>query len=51
MAHQPAVAIIGQHDLALGQMPMAHHPAVAIIGQLIGMTAEEARNLGLHGMH
>ena len=39
------------HDLALGQMPMAHQPAVAIIGQLIGMTAEEARNLGLHGMH
>jgi hypothetical protein len=35
------------HDLALGQMPMAHQPAVAIIGQLIGMTAEEARNLGL----
>jgi hypothetical protein len=30
---------------------MAHQPAVAIIGQLIGMTAEEARNLGLHGMH
>jgi hypothetical protein len=27
---------------------MAHQPAVAIIGQLIGMTAQEARNLGLH---
>src|SRR5271163_2495956 len=31
-------------------MPMAHQPSVAIIGQLVGMAAEEARNLGLHGM-
>src|SRR6266566_7382467 len=31
-------------------MPMAHHPAVAIIGQLVGITAEEPRNLGLHGL-
>src|ERR1700730_16238886 len=31
-------------------MPVAHQPAVAIIGQLVGMAAEETRNLGLHGM-
>src|SRR6266550_2698451 len=31
-------------------MPMAHHPAVAIIGQLVGITAEEPRNLGLHSL-
>src|SRR5271163_4027827 len=31
-------------------MPMAHQPSVAIIGQLVGMAAEEARNLGLHDM-
>ena len=38
------------HDLTLGQMPVTHQPSVAIIGQLVGMAAEEARNLGLHGM-
>jgi hypothetical protein len=27
---------------------MAHQPRPAIIGQLIGMTAQEARNLGFH---
>src|SRR6266550_1349579 len=31
-------------------MPMAHHPAVAIIGQLVGITAKEPRNLGLHSL-
>jgi len=38
------------HDLALGRLPVAHQPRPAIIGQLVGMAAEEARNLGLHGL-
>ena len=29
---------------------MTHQPAVAVVGQLVGMAAEEARDLGLHGM-
>src|SRR5262249_42404978 len=35
------------HDLTLGQMSVAHQPPAAIIGELIGMAAEQARNLGL----
>jgi hypothetical protein len=31
-------------------MPVAHQSSAAIIGQLVGMAAEEAGNLGLHGM-
>src|ERR1019366_10328073 len=31
-------------------MPVTHQPSVAIIGQFVGMAAEEAGNLGLHGM-
>src|SRR5262249_60107220 len=38
------------HDLTLGQMPVAHQPPAAIIGELVGMTAEQARNLGLEGL-
>src|SRR5262249_26367577 len=38
------------HDLALGQMPVAHQPPAAIIGELVGMAAEQARNLGLDGL-
>src|SRR5262249_28365957 len=36
------------HDLTLGQMPVAHQPPPAIIGKLVGMAAEQARNLGLN---
>ena len=35
------------HDLTLGQMPVAPHSLAAISSQLVGMVAEEARNLGL----
>src|SRR6476619_2732605 len=35
------------HDLTLGQMPVAYQSPAAIIGELIGMAAEQARNLGL----
>jgi len=38
------------HDLTLGQMPVAHQPPAAIIGELVGVAAEQARNLGLHGL-
>jgi hypothetical protein len=38
------------HDLTLGQMPVAHHSLAAISSQLVGMVAEEARNLGLHSV-
>ena len=38
------------HDLALGQMPVAHQPLAAVVGQLVGMAAEQARNLGLDGL-
>src|SRR4030095_17096660 len=38
------------HDFALGQMPVAHQPPAAIIGALVGMAAEQARNLGLDGL-
>jgi hypothetical protein len=38
------------HDLALGQMPVAHQPPAAIIGALVGMAADQARNLGLDGL-
>src|SRR5208282_746390 len=31
-------------------MPVTHQPSVTIIGKFVGMAAEEARNLGLHGM-
>src|SRR6516225_2524891 len=31
----------------LGQMPVAHQPPAAIIGELVGMAAEQARNLAL----
>jgi hypothetical protein len=31
-------------------MPVAHQPPAAIIGELVGMAAEQARNLGLHGL-
>ena len=36
------------HDLTLRQMPVAHQPPPAIIGKLVGMAAEQARNLGLN---
>jgi hypothetical protein len=29
---------------------VAHQPPAAIIGELVGMAAEQARNLGLHGL-
>src|SRR6516162_3330833 len=38
------------HDFALWQMPVAHQPPAAIIGELVGMPAEQARNLGLDGL-
>src|SRR5215468_3707229 len=38
------------HDLTLGQMSVAHQPPAAIIGELVGMAAEQARNLGLDGL-
>jgi hypothetical protein len=38
------------HDLTLGQMPVAHQPPAAIIGELVGMAAEQPRNLGLEGL-
>ncbi len=38
------------HDLALGQMPVADQPLAAIIGQLVGMAAEQGRNLRLDGL-
>src|SRR5262249_16388850 len=38
------------HDLALRQMPVAHQPPAAIIGELVGMAAEQARNLSLDGL-
>src|SRR5262249_830814 len=38
------------HDLTLGQMPVAHQPLAAIIGELVGMAAEQARNLSLNGL-
>src|SRR5258707_422537 len=38
------------HDLTRGQMPVAHQPPAAIIGELVGMAAEQARNLGLEGL-
>src|ERR1700731_3192055 len=31
-------------------MPVAHQPPPAIIGKLVGMAAEQARNLGLDGL-
>src|SRR5208282_2927343 len=31
-------------------MPVTHQPSVTIIGKFVGMAAEEAGNLGLHGM-
>jgi hypothetical protein len=31
-------------------MPVAHHSLAAISSQLVGMVAEEARNLGLHSV-
>src|SRR6516162_6537118 len=37
-------------DLALGQMSVAHQPPAAIIGELVGIAAEQARNLGLDGL-
>ena len=37
-------------DLTLVQMPVAHHSLAAISSQLVGMVAEEARNLGLHSV-
>ena len=37
-------------DLTLGQMPVAHHSLAAISSQLVGMVAEEARNLDLHSV-
>ena len=36
------------HDRALGQMLVAHEPTAAMIGELVGMAAEEARNLVEH---
>jgi hypothetical protein len=38
------------HDLAFGQMPAADQPPAAIIGKLVGMRAQQARNLGLDGL-
>src|ERR1700719_378608 len=35
------------HDLAFEKMPVAHQPLAAVIGQLVGMAAEQSRNLGL----
>src|SRR5262249_13440259 len=37
-------------ELTLGQMPVAHQPPAAIIGELVGMAAEQARNLSLDGL-
>ena len=31
-------------------MPVAHQPLAAILGQLVGMTVEQGRNLGLDGL-
>jgi hypothetical protein len=31
-------------------MPVAHQPPAAIIGELVGVAAEQARNLGPHGL-
>jgi hypothetical protein len=31
-------------------MPVAHQPPAAIIGELVGMRAQQARNLGLDGL-
>ena len=31
-------------------MPVAHQPPAAIIGELVGMAAEQARNLSLDGL-
>ena len=31
-------------------MPVAHQPLAAIVGQLVGMAAEQGRNLGLDGL-
>jgi hypothetical protein len=31
-------------------MPVVHQPPAAIIGELVGMRAEQARNLGLDGL-
>src|SRR5262249_38835358 len=36
------------HAPTLGQIPVAHQPPPAIIGKLVGMAAEQARNLGLN---
>ncbi len=36
------------HDLALGQMSVAHQPLATIVGELVGMVAQQGRNLGLN---
>jgi hypothetical protein len=33
-----------------GRMSVAHQPLLAIIRQLVGMAAEQGRNLGLDGL-
>ena len=39
------------HDLAFRQMSVAHQPLAAVLGQLVGMDAEQGRNLGLDRLH
>ena len=38
------------HDLALGQVPVTHQPLAAVVSQIVGMPAEQGRNLGFDGL-